>query len=190
MKDVAQAALAFLGSPAEALDRIRFTFTTDDRYDKVFPKNVLASQLLLPVLIYRRANNAANSHKAKYSWAPYLRYPVVACVSRLLHEFMGEEPDRYFSKTASETLTKRMDDWGEIIEKCFDVLLLEVDELAKKGSGARSLVRQSEWLEKPYQVFRAAVRERVESEDKIARQLGKDPKELGFRASFPYRCEV
>lgn len=186
MKDTAQVALAFLGSPAEAVDRIRFTFTTDDRYEKVFPKSILASQLLLPVLIYRRANDVANASKMKYPWAPYLRYPVVACVSRLLHELMGEQPDRYFNKTASETLANRIDEWGELIDKCFNALLLEVDELSKKGTGARSLVRQTDWLEKPYQVFRAAVQERVESEDKIAQQLGKDPKELGFRAIFPY----
>lgn len=54
VQPLAQAALAFRGSPSVALDRVRYVFeeirTPDERetYDLAFPKNIKASQLLLP----------------------------------------------------------------------------------------------------------------------------------------------
>jgi len=79
MKDLAQAALAFLGKPGVAKDRSRAIFEDESLYKSVFPNGVRAQQLLLPWQVYQEANRAC-SEWATFPGADYARFAITALV--------------------------------------------------------------------------------------------------------------
>lgn len=80
MRDLAQATLAMLGEPGRAKDQIRVVFEQPEWYRKVFPDGLRAQQLLLPLILYREADELCAEWDRPY--APYARFAIVALVGR------------------------------------------------------------------------------------------------------------
>lgn len=80
MRDLAQATLAMLGEPGKAKDQIRAVFEQADLYRKVFPDTIRAQQLLLPMTLYREADEMCAAWDRPY--APYARYAIVALAGK------------------------------------------------------------------------------------------------------------
>lgn len=187
MKDLAQACLAFLGRPADAIDRTRAVFTNPQLYSEVFPEKITAQRLLLPYLLFLRADAVTRKMKADgVVWAPYLRYPLASAVGRWIREVSGVSGTEYLSAPLSKTFADTLDLWAPTaFEIAANALKLEVEAPGNEGIGARTLVRQSEWVEKPYQQFKRDVAHHLSLEDSFARSKGQDPEEIGLRSAFP-----
>ncbi|MDP2328398.1 MAG: AIPR family protein [Dehalococcoidia bacterium] len=193
-EDAAQACLAFLGQPTEAAESAGAIFSSDDRYERVFPERVRAEQILFAHQLYRLAEAYTATRRGKHSWADYLRFPLVACVSRLIHEITGTPPDGqghlvYFSAADSEKLRNTATEWAPgIIEKAFEALSTEVEKrLHTEEIGPRSLVRQRGWWEEPYGDLKSRFLGQIEYERELgdeARRQGVETR-LGFTAKFP-----
>ena len=110
VQPLAQASLAFLGQPAEALDRIRFVFEAiqsdgeHEAYQRAFPAGVKASHLLLPWLILDYlVHNPAD--RPKYSTLHVLW--LAASVLRNHYSL----PSGFFSVETTARLIASKDEW-------------------------------------------------------------------------------
>jgi hypothetical protein len=189
IKDLGQACMAYLGSPADAADRARSIFNSSEVYNQVFPESVKASQLLLPYLLYVEADEVTREKRQTVVWAPYLRFAMVYAVSSVLHALLGKHAALgYLSPTQSESLTATVNEWApELMEQAFDALQAEVHRLmAETGVGARSLARRGDWLDTPMQTLFKNLQNRLGAEEKAARQARLDPDTFGMRASLPF----
>lgn len=193
-EDAAQASLSFLGKPAEAAESAGAIFSVADRYSAVFPDDVRAKQLLLSYRLYELSSDYTAAQKSRHVWADYLRYPLVAVTSRFAHEISGYERDEdgyftYFSADETQQLLATLEIWvEELMKPAFQSLAAEVERRLKDEEiGPRSLVRQREWWEPPYETFKQRMLDRIESERETAekaRQQGVDMK-IGFVEAFP-----
>ena len=107
---MAQASLAFLGEPSVALDRVRYVFrgirSAEDRvwYEKAFPPNVRAQQLILPWVCLRYIQRQR----------PFLRfskYHILWQIGTILREHYGVTKEQYFSSELSVRLASVIDSW-------------------------------------------------------------------------------
>ena len=107
---MAQASLAFLGEPSVALDRVRYVFrgirSAEDRvwYEKAFPPNVKAQQLILPWVCLRYIQRQR----------PFLRfskYHILWQIGTMLREHYGVTREQYFSTDLSVRLASAIDSW-------------------------------------------------------------------------------
>lgn len=186
MKDLGQACLAFLGDPVTAADKARAIFTDSGTYNRVFPEHARAAQLLLPYVLYQEANQLTRARAATHTWSAYLRYPLVYCVSRLLHEFLGESELRYLSAAQSAKLVDTAGRWApELMDVIFTELADAVVKQGKDGVGARTVVRRADWLTEPYSAIRRLIKKTLEVEAAIAARQGEDASSLGLRQQFP-----
>lgn len=212
MKDLGQACLAFLGRPADAIDRAASIFNSakasqDDRggtYEEIFPARIQAQQLLLAYRLFIEADKVTRELKAKHVWAPYLRFPLTSAISTFLHDALGVSQGTYFSTAVSRTLLETMDAWvSDLLEWAQEAFVEAVDPTPpedgdgitkgeqtvatkQSGIGARSLVRRREWWKAPYQQFSKTVSREIERGDRFARRKGIDPSLEGFRSQFPF----
>ena len=111
VQPLAQASLAFIGYPSDALDRVRYVFSgirsQEDRYwyDRAFPQSVKAQQMILPWVLLQNILRQRN---------PSIRFSnfhTLWLIARLLREHYGAGEDQYFSSDLSDKLVKSVDDW-------------------------------------------------------------------------------
>ncbi len=110
VQPLAQSSLAFLGSPSDALDRVRYVFqgirSPEDRqwYEQAFPRSVKAQQLILPwtalQLILRQSPSIRFSN-----------FHILWLLARMLRNHYDIELNQYFSSDLSARLITSIDDW-------------------------------------------------------------------------------
>lgn len=180
MKDLAQACYAFIGHPAEALDKVREVFNSPALYDKVFDQELTVNQLLLPYLIWQEADNKARKETPVYTLSEppeaqgfqiktdYLRFPIVNAVGRMLSTLAGVTQG-YLSAQDSEALIVNKDSWlPEFIDKAFERLANKLAvESRKSGLGPRSIVRRNDWMDEPISMAADLLREYLRMEAKF-----------------------
>ena len=155
MKDLGQACYAFIGYPAEAVDKAREIFNDPARYEQVFALNLTPNQLLLPYVIYLEADKKrreipfyvlpdTDNFEVK---TDHLRFPTVNTVGRMLSTLAGI-PQGYLPATESDTLVQNRAIWMPVfVEYAFEVLGRRLAaESRERGRGPRSIVRGNEWM--------------------------------------------
>ena len=110
VQPLAQVALAFTGSPAQALDRVRFVFqgirSPEDRewYDQAFPSTVKAQQLILP---WRMLDHIGKqSDREKFS-----TFHIIWLIADILRTHYNLQSSDYFSPDMTLRLVGSMDEW-------------------------------------------------------------------------------
>lgn len=109
VQPLAQAALAFIGHPDYALDRVRFVFQgmrpEQDRqwYDRAFPSGVKPQQLLLPWILL---DLIQKKEREKYS-----TFHLIWLISFILKEHYQLEHSGYFSSERCSRLIETRDSW-------------------------------------------------------------------------------
>ena len=110
VQSMAQASLAFLGEPTIALDRVRYVFqgirSSEDRetYEKAFPGNVRAHELVLPWKIL--AYITKQPPKLRHS-----KYHIVWLISMMLRKHYNLPNSKFFSRDLSDMLVSKIDSW-------------------------------------------------------------------------------
>lgn len=189
MKDLAQACLAFQGRPDDSADRISLYFASEERYRQVFPINCQAQQLLLPYVLFLRADEIAKSKRDKYAWSTsYLRYPMVSCVSKALCHLLKEPQLTYFGSEVSASIMETLNDWASsLFPMIFEELAKSVDKEAQTGRGVRSVVRRRDWLDEVYEAVQYRISVTLSAQQQAADELGVDPGSIGLRSVLPIK---
>lgn len=110
VQPLAQAALAFAGSPSVALDKVRYVFeeirTPEERqtYDIAFPQNIRASQLLL-------AWKILDQLQRQDSRVPYSTFHLLWLIAGSLRDKFGVAEDAPLSTQRSLELASSIDNW-------------------------------------------------------------------------------
>jgi len=155
MREVAQAALAFLGHPGEAKDLLRAVFEPDEFAStgavapQIFGGNIVAGQLLLPALLARRVNQQVKDLKDSQDspdWLPYGRLHLVWLTGEVLRRRFGISGRILFPEPLSLTLCDSLDSW---LPAVFDLARralsfgVSVANAAREYSGHREFFRSS-----------------------------------------------
>lgn len=187
MKDLAQACLAFQERPDDSVDRISSYFASEERYRQVFPANSQAQQLLLPYVLFLKADETAKGKKATYSWSTsYLRYPTVSCVSKVLRYLLDDSTASYFGSEASTEIMSTLDEWvPQLFPLVFEELAKSVEKEAQSGRGVRSVVRRREWLDEVYGAVQNRIDAILNAEKQVANANGVEPNTIGLRSVLP-----
>ena len=188
MKDLAQACLAFQGRPDDATGNVGAFFDSEDLFKSIFPDRCQAEQLLLPHILFLKASEIAKSHAQEWDWSTsYLRYPMVAGVSRLISFMLDESSSgSYLPVGISKELIEANDRWApDLFEWVFEELAKHVNEEAKSGRGVRTIVRRRDYLEGV--VARASQRatDILSAEMAAAAAAGINPDQFGVRSKLP-----
>ena len=186
MKDLAQACLAFQGRPDDSVDRISSYFASEERYRQVFPTTSKAQQLLLPYVLFLKADEIAKGEREEYAWSTsYLRYPTVACVSRALR-YLTDAPTSYFGSEASAEIMSKLDEWApKLFPVVFEELAKSVEKEAQSGRGVRAVVRRRDWLDEAYDAVQFKIDATLDAERQAADSIGADPNTIGLRSVLP-----
>ena len=187
MKDLAQACLAFQRRPDASVDKVSSYFTSEDRYRQMFPTTCQAQQLLLPYVLFLKANEIAKNRKDKYEWSTsYLRYPMVSCVSQALRYLLDESHTSYFGTDVSANIMSTLDEWApQLFPLAFDELVKFVDKEAHSGRGVRAAVRRIDWLDEVYDAIQHRIDATLNAEKQVANMQGMDPNNIGLRKMLP-----
>ena len=155
MKDLGQACYAFLGYPAEALDKARDIFERSTQYELVFRSDLQPIQLLLPYLVFQEANKKTKqvstyNHPTEEDFeikTEHLRFAIVHAIGYMLATLAGKSQD-YCSVDDAELLVQNRDTWlPRFIDQAFDQLANQlVSESFTRGTGPRSIVRRNDWM--------------------------------------------
>ena len=184
MKDLAQACLAFQGRPDDAADRVASYFASEERYRQVFPTTCQAQQLLLPHVLFLKADEIAKINSDNDSWArSYLRYPMVACVSKALRYLLQDSSPSYFGSETSAKIISTLDKWApRLFPLVFGELVKSVDKEAQSGRGVRTVVRRRDWLDEVYGAVQDKMDSTLKAEMEVAEVQGVDPNSIGLRS--------
>ena len=112
VQPLAQASLAFLGFPSVALDRVRYVFqgirSREDRewYERAFPSNVKAQQLILPWTLLQYILRQDASTRPRFA-----NFHILWLLAKLLREHYSVTGNQYFSSDLSLRLVNSVDDW-------------------------------------------------------------------------------
>ena len=187
MKDLAQACLAFQGRPDASVDKVSTYFVAEELYRQVFPTTCQAQQLLLPYVLFLQANETAKINKQKFEWSTnYLRYSMVACVSRALSHLLQDSPTCYFGTEVSDSLLSTVKEWApRLFPLAFDELAKHVEKEAQSGRGVRAVVRRTEWLNDVYEAVQYKINVALDGEKEVAEMQGEDPSNIGLRKMLP-----
>lgn len=128
-KDVAQAAVSFLGFPGEAKDKIRMFFGGklssdtfgDLSYSDVFNDRITAIQLLLPSTLHRRINRAVDRDKEDpdlkpsgvVDWIEYARLHLLWFIGEIIRGAGSRQQREIPAREWSQVLIDTVDDWYE-----------------------------------------------------------------------------
>ncbi len=110
VQPLAQSSLAFLGSPSDALDRVRYVFqgirSPEDRqwYEQAFPRNVKAQQLILPWTAFQLILRQSPSIR-------FSNFHILWLLARILRDHYDVERSQYFSSDLSMRLVTSIDNW-------------------------------------------------------------------------------
>lgn len=119
-KDVAQSLVAFLGFPGEAKDKIRLFFEGkltseygDLSYKDIYSKNLSATQLLLPTILYKLIGISLDRDKLtmNYDWLDYSKLHLLWLLGELLRAHYGMSRV-LFSKEKAQALGESVNDWA------------------------------------------------------------------------------
>ena len=187
MKDLAQACLALQGRPDDSADKVASYFASEERYRQVFPTSCQAQQLLLPYVLFLKANETAKINSEKFSWSTsYLRYPMVSCVAKAIRYLTKDSSSPYFGTEMSAKLMSTLDEWTpRLFPLVFEELAKSVDKEAMSGRGIRSVVRQRDWLEDVYVEVQHRIDLTLETEKQVADMQGVDSDSIGLRKVLP-----
>ncbi len=187
MKDLAQACLAFRGRPDDSADRVALYFVSEDRYRDIFPTTCQAHQLLLPHILFLKANETAKLNSDRYSWSTsYLRYPMVSSVTKVLRNLLRDSSDSYFGSEMSARIISTLDEWApEVFPLVFEELARSVDKAAQSGRGVRSIVRGRDWLDEVYTAVQHSIDSTLKAEMQVAEKQEVDPSSIGLRSVLP-----
>lgn len=188
MKDLAQACLAFQGRPHDATGNVGSFFDSEDRFKQIFPDDCRAPQLLLPHILFLKASEIAKNHSQEYEWSTsYLRYPMVAGVSRLISFLLDENGSgSYLESAISKDLVDTCDAWAsDLFERIFAELASYVEKEAESGRGVRTIVRRNDYLEKVVEGAIERLNVVLSTEAEIAANQGQNSAQIGLRAKFP-----
>ena len=191
MKDLAQACLAFLGEPDKAAGGIGTYFSSDEGYRQLFPEESQASQLLLPNLLFLNADLVAKKFSyehEEYEWSTrYLRYPMVACLAKLIRYLMSDpRPGGYFPTELAEQFIESSEEWAPVVlADVIESMANYVQRQASSGIGVRSLVRRRPWIDEVFKDVRYKVDIRLKTEADVAFSQGGNPNHFGLRRKFP-----
>ena len=187
MKDLAQACLAFQGRPDDSADRIAAYFASDERYREVFPFNCQAQQLLLPHVLFQKADEVSKNHANDHPWpTTYLRYPMVSCVAQVLRNLMQASSRTYFASEISVTIMSNLNEWApKVFPIAFQELARSVEKEAQSGRGVRSVVRRRDWIDDVNDAVQHRIEATLNAEMEVALEQGKDPNSIGLRSMLP-----
>lgn len=180
VQPLAQAALAFQGFPAEALDRVRFVFEAirgegaKDAYKKAFPEGIRAQQLLLPWSLLDHLLHKQEGRPA------YSTFHVLWLIAEMLRDKYGLTEALLFSPETSRTLYTPLNEPGSWV-----VVLTRIANAACRGAlrraqgidkslEARDFFR-SESEVSPQTTCISLLREALAEELEIERERGVDP---------------
>jgi hypothetical protein len=110
VQPLAQAALAFIGFPAEALDRVRFVFqairSADERvwYERAFPSSVRVQQLLVPWYLLDLIQKEVEREK-------FSTFHILWLVASILRDHYQIGVSDYFSPEMSSRLVTPGGEW-------------------------------------------------------------------------------
>ena len=174
MKDLGQACYAFLGHPGEAMDKARDIFNKPALYETVFQEDLAPSQLLLPYLVYQEADEITkNPPESKLqdtkdeALSRYLRFPILAVVGAMLSTLAGQDQGYLSSRHSDELIrnTKWLPEFAKIAFRALRPRLAA--EARAKGTGARSIVRQNDWMAEALTTAANGIQERITLEKDI-----------------------
>lgn len=189
MKDLAQAAWAFIESPSEAMEKPKIVFENDDKYRRVFAESVTAKQLLFPFVMYRLANEytAERKRSEQCPEAPYLRYPMVFCVGRVLAS-LGKQKAGLLDGALSMALVETNEQWWPVIAPVvFDKLMKTAGATDGGLSAIRSLVRtKTDWIQKALDEVTVSIQAKLNAEREVAEQHAMPVQEIGLRKKLPF----
>ena len=187
MKDLAQACLAFQGRPDDAADRVASYFASEERYRQVFPTTCQAQQLLLPHVLFLKADEIAKNNSDKYSWSTsYLRYPMVSCVSKALRYLLKDSSPSYFGSEISASILSTLDEWApRLFPLVFQELARSINKEADSGRGVRAVVRRRDWLDEIYDEVQHRIDSTLNAEMEVAHRQGENPSDIGLRSVLP-----
>ena len=181
VQPLAQAALAFIGQPEIALDRVRYVFqgirSVEDRvlYDRVFPSDVRAQQFLLPWTLLDLVQKETS--RGKYS-----TFHLVWLTSLILHEYYNLGPTDYFSREKSSILIESIDDWFpgvfRVVNSACRIAIRRANNILKSETPMqlRDFFRASKELA-PGVVPTELLRESIDDELDIASSDDRDPRQ-------------
>jgi hypothetical protein len=143
MKDVAQAGLAFIGKPGEAVEDTRTIFENKENpqdsrrhYEDVFPDRITAEQLLLPSLIKKLISSRLKGFDAaQRDPFNYGELCIVWLVGELLRAHYGVGDSGFLPSERSRALTQTIDDWFDDLLEIATETLSDVVEDAKEEQG-------------------------------------------------------
>ena len=184
MKDLAQACLAFQGRPDDSVDRVSSYFASEERYRQVFPSSCQAQQLLLPYVLFLKADEIAKNQKENYPWSTsYLRYPIVSCISHVLRYLLNGSSIPYFGSETSTEIMSTIDEWiPKLFPVVFEELAKSVNKEAQSGKGIRAVVRRRDWLDEVYDAVQYKVDATLDAERQVANSMEVDPNTIGLRS--------
>lgn len=148
IKDVAQAALAFVGMPGEAVEDTRTIFDrkeapSDSRrhYEDAFPDGIRACQLLLPAKIQRAVGRKIKGlQKEQREPYKYGELQFVWLIGDMLRELYTAGQGLFLPVELSGELSQTMDEWFDrLFHVAADTLADSVDDASRTASsqGAR-----------------------------------------------------
>ena len=112
VQPLAQASLAFLGFPSVALDRVRYVFqgirSPEDRewYERAFPHNVKAQQLILPWTLLQHILRQDSSTRLRFA-----NFHILWLLAKLLRDHYDITGNQYLSSDLSLRLVGSVDNW-------------------------------------------------------------------------------
>ena len=182
VQPLAQASLAFLGLPDEALDRVRFVFegikNSEEReqYERAFPQGIKARQLLLPwqILDYLE-KPAEKDERPKYS-----TFHALWLIAEFLRTHSGLQPALPFSTQKTADLLKALDNWLPLLTPIAYAACSQAYQRAQYITGdsvdLRDFFRASGELEGGINP-KVLVKEAFNNELKMAERSGRNPKD-------------
>ena len=183
VQPLAQASLAFLGSPDLALDRVRFVFegirNPDERetYERAFPPSVKAQQLLLPWRILDHLERISEE-RLRFS-----TFHILWMVASFLRNRYTVAMPQYFSSALTSRLLDPIDYWlpplARIANTACRTAFLRAQNISggTQGIDLRDFFRASSELV-PGVNPKALLQEAFTAELNIESQSGRDPSAL------------
>ena len=178
VQPLAQASLAFLGFPDEALDRVRFVFegirNSEERasYERAFPNGIRASQLLLPWRILDHLERTTEQ-RVRFS-----TFHALWLITEFLRKHYGLESGQLFSSQKTIDLLDSLDNWlpslTRIAYAACRTAYLRAQNISGDTLEMRDFFRASGELAAGINP-KVLIKEAFESEFKIEIDNGRDP---------------
>ena len=152
IKDVAQAAWAFIGYPSEAKDRLRelprFYKSSDSAYRRVFFDGVTAQHLFLPLQVHNRVKQewkeaaAAQGRSSSGRDAGDARLHIVWLIGKIVIRAANVEEYKDIDRAVLTEIISRIDDWFSDASAYAKYAVEDAHEFIIQSSSGTVSVRQ------------------------------------------------